>query len=77
MEITKKSNDYIIKLNKYEVLVFFDWLVKFVENNEINDEAEQKILYDLECLLESTLEEPFMENYKNLIHIAKKSIINN
>ena len=58
MEITKKSNDYIIKLNNYEVLVFFDWLVKFVENNEINDEAEQKILYDLECLLESTLEEP-------------------
>ena len=77
MEITKKSNDYIIKLNNYEVLVFFDWLVKFVENNEINDEAEQKILYDLECLLESTLEEPFMENYKNLIYIAKKSIINN
>ena len=77
MEITKKSNDYIIKLNNYEVLVFFDWLVKFVENNEINDEAEQKILYDLECLLESTLEEPFMENYKNPIHIAKKSIINN
>ena len=77
MEITIKSNDYIIKLNNYEVLVFFDWLVKFVENNEINDEAEQKILYDLECLLESTLEEPFMENYKNLIHIAKKSIINN
>ena len=77
MEITKKSNDDIIKLNNYEVLVFFDWLVKFVENNEINDEAEQKIRYDLECLLESTLEEPFMENYKNLIHIAKKSIINN
>ena len=48
-----------------------------VENNEIIDEAEQKILYDLECLLESTLEEPFMENYKDLIHIAKKSIINN
>lgn len=37
----------------------------------------KKILYDLECLLESTLEEPFMENYKDLIHIAKKSIINN
>mgnify|MGYP000425347386 CR=1 FL=1 len=48
-----------------------------VENNEIIDAAAQKILYDLECLLESTLEEPFMENYKNLIHIAKKSIINN
>ena len=47
------------------------------ENNEIIDEAEQKILYELDCLLESTLEEPFMENYKDLINIAKKSIINN
>ena len=81
MEIKKESNDYIIKLNNYEVLVLFEWLVKFVENNEIIDEGEQKILYDLECLLEclleSTLEEPFMENYKDLIHIAKKTIINN
>ena len=68
MEIKKESNDYIIKFNNHEVLVFFEWLV---------NEAEQKILYDLECLLESTLEEPFMENYKDLIHIAKKSIINN
>ena len=76
MEIKKESNDYTIKLNNYEVLVFFEWLVKFVENNEIIDKAEQKILFDLECLLESTLEEPFMENYKDLIHIAKKSIIN-
>ena len=73
MEVKKESNDYIIKFNNNEVLVFFEGLVKFVENNEIIDEAEQKILYDLEC----TLEEPFMENYKDLIHIAKKSIINN
>ena len=42
MEIKKESNDYIIKLNNHEVLVFFEWLVKFVENNEIIDEAEQK-----------------------------------
>ena len=64
MEIKKESNDYIIKLNNYEVLVFFECLVKFVENNEIIDEAEQKILYDLECLLESTLEEPLWKIIK-------------
>ena len=34
MEIKKESNDYIIKLNNHEVLVFFEWLVKFVENND-------------------------------------------
>ena len=42
MEIKKESNDYIIKFNNHEVLVFFEWLVKFVENNQIIDEAEQK-----------------------------------
>ncbi len=42
MEIKKESNDYIIKFNNHEVLVFFEGLVKFVENNEIIDEAEQK-----------------------------------
>ena len=35
MEIKKESNDYIIKLNNFEALVFFECLVKFVENNEI------------------------------------------
>ena len=42
MEVKKESNDYIIKFNNHEVLVFFEGLVKFVENNEIIDEAEQK-----------------------------------
>ena len=31
MEVKKESNDYIIKFNNNEVLVFFEWLVKFVE----------------------------------------------
>ena len=35
MEVKKESNDYIIKFNNNEVLVFFEGLVKFVENNEI------------------------------------------
>ena len=43
MEIKKESNDYIIKFNNHEVLVFFEWLVKFVENNEIIDEARMLI----------------------------------
>ena len=64
MEIKKESNDYIIKFNNHEVLVFFECLVKFVENNQIIDEAEQKILYDLDCLLESTLEEPLWKIIK-------------
>lgn len=77
MDIRKESNDYILKLNGDEVLVFFEWIVKFNNDNELSDKAEQKILSNLECLLESTLEEPFMEDYKDIINRAKRYIIDN
>ena len=77
MDIRKESNDYILKLNGDEVLVFFEWIVKFNKDNELSDKAEQKILSNLECLLESALEEPFMEDYKDIINQAKRYIIDN
>lgn len=77
MDIRKESNDYILKLNGDEVLVFFEWIVKFNKDNELSDKAEQKILSNLECLLESALEEPFMEDYKDIINRAKRYIIDN
>ena len=77
MDIRKESNDYILKLNGDEVLVFFEWIVKFNKDNELSDKAEQKILSNLECLLESVLEEPFMEDYKEIINQAKRYIIDN
>lgn len=77
MDIRKESNDYILKLNSDEVLVFFEWIVKFNKDNELSDKAEQKILSNLECLLESALEEPFMEDYQDIINRAKRYIIDN
>lgn len=77
MDIRKESNDYILKLNGDEVLVFFEWIVKFNKDNELSDKAEQKILSNLECLLESVLEESFMEDYKDIINRAKRYIIDN
>ena len=74
MDIRKESNDYILKLNGDEVLVFFEWIVKFNKDNELSDKAEQKILSNLECLLESVLEEPFMEDYKDYNKFEQKRI---
>ena len=56
---------------------FFEWIVKFNKDNELSDKAEQKILSNLECLLESVLEEPFMEDYSDIINRAKRYIIDN
>lgn len=76
MEIDKECKKYIIKLSDYEALVFFEWLAKFNETNVVDDDAEKKLLYDLECLLESCLEEPFEENYIDLLNMSKNKIIN-
>lgn len=78
MEINKEPNcnRYTIKLNNYEALVFFDWLVKFNEIDKLYDEAEKSLLYEFECLLESILEEPFSNNYAELLNTAKNKILN-
>ncbi|KPN70578.1 hypothetical protein [Neisseria sp. 83E34] len=76
MEINKEFKEYFVKLNSYEALVLFEWLVKFNEHHKLPDEAEQKILYNFESILESVLVEPFLENYVELINTAKNHIIN-
>ena len=60
MKIDKKTKEYFVKLNSYEALILFEWLVAFNEHQKLPDEAEKKILYDFESELESVLEEPFL-----------------
>lgn len=50
--------------------------MKFNETNKLYDEAEKSLLYEFECLLESVLEEPFSDNYRELLNTAKNKILN-
>lgn len=64
-----------LKLSQSEALVLFDWLARFNEDmNGGMDEAEQRILFDLESQLESILPEPLANDYKMLIEQAKNEI---
>ena len=40
----------------------------------LNDKAEQQVLWNMECDLESKLSEPFDPNYKAILKKARKSI---
>ena len=62
-------NDKInIILEKDEAIVLFDFLARFNQNDNkevFEDQAEQKILWDIESILEKQLTEPLLPNYKD------------
>ncbi len=72
----EESNTQItIKLSKYEALVFFDWLSRFNEmenRNTFEDQAEERILFDLESTLEEQIPAILSSNYDNLLAKARE-----
>jgi len=66
-----------IELTKQEALVFYDFLARLNQQEQktlYEDQAEEKILWDLECLLEKKLTEPFSKNYDKLISQARNKV---
>ena len=46
-----------IELSKEEAIVFFEFLRRFNENDDLNkfeDQSEQRVLWDIECILEKS-----------------------
>ena len=70
----KKVN---IVLTKEEAIVFLEFLGRFNENNDLSrfeDQAEQRVLLDIECILEKELSEPFQADYPEIIKKAREAI---
>lgn len=70
------SEKIVIKLHENEALVFFDWIKRFNENedNRFEDQSEQRILWDIEALLEQNMVSILDEDYKNKLEKARKCI---
>ena len=64
------------KLSRDEAIVFFDWLARFnkATNHTFADQAEQRVLWDIEAALESKLTEPFASNYDELLAAARNRV---
>jgi len=66
-----------IELSKNEAIVFFEFLGRFnnIENNPaFEDQSEQRILWDIECILEKKLSEPFRKDYLEIVKLARKNV---
>ena len=65
-----------LKLTNEEALVLFDWISRFNEDdkNVFQDQAEQRVLWDIEAMLENQLVEPLDENYNELLKSARDKV---
>jgi hypothetical protein len=65
-----------LDLSPDEAIVLFEWLHRFneAENNEFVDQAEQRVLWNIEAMLESALTEPLHPNYVELIAAARARV---
>jgi len=66
----------IIELSPAEALVLFEFLTRFSNEDrlEIKDQAEARVLWDMCCVLEKQLVEPFMRNYDDLLEEARDEV---
>jgi hypothetical protein len=65
-----------ITLSRDEALVLFEFLSRFTEQQQldIRDQAEQRVLWDIQADLESALPEPLAHDYDQLVQKARESI---
>jgi hypothetical protein len=67
------SDAVTIQLTPDEALVVFDWLSRFNESGDgtFHDQAEQRVLWDIEGALESNLVAPLDPQYERLLAQAR------
>ena len=71
------ANDKVtVEISREEALVLFEWLSRFnkAEDTIFADQAEQRVLWDIEAMLESTLVEPFDPKYDELLEAARAKV---
>ncbi len=65
-----------INLDKKEAIILFDFLSRFSneENLTIEDQAEERVLWNLCCDLEKVLVKPFREDYSEILTQAREEV---
>jgi len=64
-----------LSLSKDEALVLFEWLNRFNKSDtSFEDQAEQRVLWNLEAQLESSLVEPLEPDYLEKLESARARV---
>lgn len=66
----------VLTLTPEEALVLFEWISRFnrCPSGDLEDPAEQRVLWDIEAMLEKTLVEPLQENYAEQLARARGAV---
>jgi hypothetical protein len=70
------DSDISLALTRDAALVLFEWVVRTSQEGRVrfDDQAEQRVLWDLTAKLESALVEPFARDYTALVAAARNRI---
>ena len=65
-----------IELTSDAALVLYDWLTRFNQREEIDvaDQAEERVLFDLEAMLEKALVATLQSDYAELLAQARSHV---
>lgn len=77
MEANNENKSVVIKFSEEEALVLLEWLHKFNEEERsalIQDQSEERILFDLEAELETVVSNVFDNNYQEALLKARQKI---
>lgn len=77
MKANNENKNIAIILSEYEALVFLEWLHSFNEEEHptlFQDQAEQRILWDMEAELEKVVSITFDSNYQEILSKARQRI---
>ena len=71
-----QSKSVKIELTSDAALVLYDWLARFNQREEIDvaDQAEERVLFDLESMLEKALVAPLQSDYAELLVHARSHV---
>jgi hypothetical protein len=69
------KREVVLRLSPDEALVLFEWVSRTEKRDDFasltEDQAEQRALWNLTCLLERELVEPFSQDYTALLEQAR------
>ena len=69
-----------LELSADQALVLFDWLARTSDAGQpvsFVDQSEQRVFWDMECMLERVMVEPFSADYASLLEAARSRVRDN
>lgn len=77
MESSRENNKVLLNLSNDEPIVLLDWLTRFNKEEHsllFQDQSEQRVLFDLEAIIEKVVAETFQDNYMDILMKAREKI---